>query len=285
MIGINTSTREALKAYFKRIDVSIDEAEKERVVHLFSEIAAAHSTHSARSVHSAHSTHSAHLGAEQRCAVSSTVSFGRFVVRQLRFVNPLAWVAQVALLIAMLLLVSAYGESESAMLIVMIAAVLSVAIATPSVFKSFENNVAELEASCHHNATHVLVSRFILFGLGDVFWMTLAIWLVPAIAGGDPFRVFFYAATPFFAFCALSFYLSRITNGRGTKACIVAAIIVIVAIWSSHERCPHWYSNASMVVWSLALLVALMLTIYEAHKLLEQLASNGVPRCAPLAQT
>lgn len=254
--------KEELRSYYKRTDASIDEAEKARVVQLFSQTAAAHSA------------------GEQM----GTAPFWRFILGQLRFVSPLAWVAQIALLMGMLLIVDACKESATAMLIVMTAAVLSVTIAIPSVFKSFESNVAELEASCHHNSAQVLVSRFILFGLGDVLWMTLAIWLVPSIAGGDPFRVFLYASTPFFAFCSLTFYLSRLTNGHCVKACFATAACVIAAIWGSNELFPLWYSNASIVVWSLALLAALMLAAYETHKLVAYVASNSASRLASLAQ-
>ena len=259
---MSASTKAKLKAYYKRTDIPIDEAEKTCVVQLFSQTAARYSI------------------VKQK----ETVPFWRFIIGQLRFVSPLAWVAQIALLVGMLLIVSAYGRSDSIMLVVMTAAVLSVAIAIPSVFKSSESNVAELEASCHHKSAQVLVSRFILFGLGDVLWMTLVVWLVPAIAGGDPFKVFLYAATPFFAFCSLSFYLSRITNGRCVKACFAATACVIATIWGSNELFPLWYANASLVVWSLALLAALMLAAYEAHKLVSHVASNSAAQCTSFVQ-
>ena len=262
MIKISASMKQELQAYYKRTDAPIDESEKERVVQLFSRTAATYSA----------------IGQMR------SMPFWRFIIGQLRFVSPLAWVAQIALLIEMLLIAHEYGESDSVMLVVMTAAVLSVAIAIPSVFKSFESNVAELEASCHHDSVQVLVSRLILFGLGDVLWMTLAAWLVPAIAGGDPFRVFLYAATPFFAFCSLSFYLSRVTNGRCVKACLAAATCVIAVIWGLNEPFPLWYSNASMVVWSVAFLAALLLAAYETHKLLAHVASDSASRLASLVQ-
>lgn len=260
MIKISASMKQELQAYYKRTDAPIDEAEKERVVQLFCQTAATYST------------------VDQM----RSMPFWRFIIGQLRFVSPLAWVAQIALLVSMLLIVSAYGYSDSTMLVVMTSAVLSVVIAVPSVFKSFESNVAEIEASCHHDSGQVLVSRLILFGLGDALWMTIAVWLVPAIAGGDPFRVFLYAATPFFAFCSLSFYLSRVTSGRCVKVSLVAATCVIAVIWGSNELFPLWYSNASMVVWSVAFLAALLLAAYETHKLLAHVASDSASRLASL---
>lgn len=262
MIEINNSLKDDLRAYYAKTDACIDEAEKARVVSLVSKAASARAAQEP----------------------GASVPFWRFVAGQLRFVNPFAWVAQIALIALMLLIVGAFEGRESSALAVMATAVVSVAIATPSMFKSFETNVAELEASCPRNSEQVLVSRLVLFGIADVLWMSLAVCLVPAIAGGDPFRIFLYAATPFFAFCALSFYVSRVTNGRGSRACIAAAACVVAAIWWSGEVFPHWYSDASVVVWSVALIAALALAAYEMHKLIAQVASNSVPRLAHSAR-
>ncbi len=256
MIKISASLKEGLRAYYKRTDAPIDEAEKARVVAMVSKEAAELST----------------------CDGFDAVPFWRFIVGQLRFVNPLAWVAQVALLAGMLLIVEAFSASESSMLVVMAAAVLSVALAVPSVFRSFEDNVAELEASCRYDSAQVLISRFVLFGLADVLWMSLAAWIVPTLTDGDPFRVFLYAATPFFAFCAICFYLSRLTRGHCAKACTVAACCVMAALWVAKSMLPHWYSEASMLVWSSALMVSLVLAVYEARRLIAQVAADSLMR-------
>ncbi len=253
--------KERLKAYYESTDAPIDEGEKARVVTMVSKEAAGLST----------------------CDAFDAVPFWRFLVGQLRFVNPLAWVAQVALLAGMLLIVGTFSASESSMLVVMVAAVLSVAMAIPSVFRSFEDNVAELEASCRYDSAQVLISRLVLFGLADVLWMSLAAWLVPTLTNGDPFRVFLYAATPFFAFCAICLYLSRLTRGRCAKACTAAACCVVVVLWVAKSIFPHWYSETSMLVWSVALMVSLVLAIYEARRLIAQVAANSLMRVPYLA--
>lgn len=255
--------KEELKAYYKRTDTPTDEAEKARVVQLVSESVPMNSAFEKR----------------------GSISFWRFLIEQLRFVNPLAWVVQIALLVGMFFLISVYGSNRSIALVVMATAILSVAVATPTVFKSFENDLAELEASCCHDSVQVLVSRLTLFGIADVLWMSIASWLVPALTGGEPFRIFLYAATPFFAFCALCFYLSRIMNGRCVKACIVTAICVIIAIWGSIEVFPHWYSDASMVIWTIALLVALIFAVHEARRMIVQVMSCCVLLKTPSVTT
>lgn len=261
MIKISASLKENLRIYYKNTDAAIDKNEKARVVAMASKEAAGLST----------------------CDDFDAVPLWRFVVGQLHFVNPLAWLAQVTLLAGMLLIVGAFGASESSMLVVMAAAVLSVAMAIPSVFRSFEDNVAELEASCRYGSAQVLISRFVLFGLADVLWMSIAAWLVPTLTNGDPFRVFLYAATPFFAFCAICFYLSRLTRGNCAKACTVAACCVIVALWVTKSMLPHWYSETSILVWSVTLMVSIVLAIYEARRLVAQIATDNLIRMPYLA--
>lgn len=262
MMKISASMRQSLRAYYGRSDAVVDAAAKAQVVQLVAELAAA----------------------QPAIEPERPTPLWRFVAGQLRFVNPLAWVVQVVLLVMMLLVVGSARGDVSTMPTVMIAAVLSVAIASPSVFKSFEDEVSELEASCRHDSAQVLVSRLVLFGLADVLWMTLAALIVPAIASGDPFMIFLYAATPFFAFCALCLYISRVTNGRCVKACIIAASCVIAGIWASIELFPHWYSDTSMMVWTIALIVACALAIIEARMLVTQVALNSAQRQAPLVR-
>ncbi len=149
-------------------------------------------------------------------------------------------------------------------------------------FRSFEANVAELEASCPHDSTRVLAARLVLFGLADVLWMSMAACLIPTIAGGEPFRVFLYAATPFFAFCAICFRLSRAMHGRCAKACAVAAACVIAAIWGVSAIIPRWYAEASMAVWTLALIAAVAIAVGEARRLLALVAQDNMAQ-APLS--
>lgn len=255
MIPISTSMKDALRSYYARTDTPVDEAEKARVVALVSREAVAQ-------------------GAEPR----TSVPFWRFLVGQLRFVNLLAWVLQVALLVGMLALVGSLGENDTSMLVVMMAAVLSVALAVPTVFKSFENNVSELEASCRHDSAQVLLCRFILFGLADVLWISLATWLVPALVDSDPFRVFLYAATPYFAFCSLCFYLSRKMRGQCVRVCIGAAACAVVALWAAKALFPAWYTETSILVWCIALAVSLALAVHEARRLIAHVATDSLTR-------
>lgn len=250
----NDTLEESLRSYYKATTVPVDEAEKARLLERLSE-------------------ETSDCVPYLRFAAPPV---WRFFIEQLRFIDPRAWLTQVVLLVGMLLLVEAFRGSTSAMLVVMATAVISVAIAVPSVFKSYENDVAELEASCLHDSVQVLICRLALFGLADVLWMSVAACLVPTLVQGDPLSVFLYAATPFFAFCALCLFLSRKMRGRCVKACVAAASCVVVGLWALSSTVPHWYVDVSILVWSAALVLSVALAIHEAKELISQVAADSM---------
>ena len=137
---------------------------------------------------------------------STAMSFRKFVFTQMRFINPVCWVLQIAIIACVLVAGDTYRSSEIQAPLIMTFALLTVAIAIPSVFKSFESRTSELELACKFNCAQVLAARLIIFGLADVLWFSIIIAVMPSFAGSDPFSVFLYASTPFFLFCALCFY-------------------------------------------------------------------------------
>lgn len=216
-------------------------------------------------------------------ACIADVPLWRFVLGQARFVSPSAWVLQLALLAGLLVVSFALGSDRSgtSMMAVMTGAVLTVAIGVPPAFRSFDFHVDELEYACRHDCMQVLCSRLALFGLADVLWLSVVVAIVPSFAGSDPFRVFLYACTPYFACCAASFHLVRLRRSNIALTCVVAAIVLVAAIWGTGIAFPRWYADVSVLVWTAALGVALALAAYEARRLLSQVKSGlrlrGVP--------
>lgn len=205
----------------------------------------------------------------------------RFALAQLRFIHPGAWLLQLALLAAVLLVAGAAGASEGSMLVVMTGAVLSVAIALPSVFKSFDAGVAELECSCAHDCLQVLGSRLALFGLADVLWLSLVVAAVPAFGGSDPFRVFLYASTPFFGFCAACFLVARRCRRNVAKTGLALALAVVGGLWGVSVLMPGWYGELSLLTWLTALCVAMALAACEGRRLFAQVAEGGATGAWP----
>lgn len=206
------------------------------------------------------------------------VPFWRFVVGQLRFASRWAWALQVALLTCMFVLVGELGAREGSAMVVMGASVLSVAIGAPSVFKSFETGVSELEYSCRFNCVQVLASRLVLFGLADVLWITLAVAVVPGLSGVDAMRVFLYASTPFFCACAISFFVARRTRGSSGAVGIVPAVVVVVALWLANAAFPAWYANLSLATWTVAFIASTALAAFEMRRLVRDVSAGLAPR-------
>lgn len=199
---------------------------------------------------------------------STAMSFRKFVFTQMRFINPVCWVLQIALIACVLVAGDTYRSSEIQAPLIMTFALLTVAIAIPSVFKSFESRTSELELACKFNCAQVLAARLIIFGLADVLWLSIIIAVMPSFAGSDPFSVFLYASTPFFLFCALCFYLARVANKHVTRATIAVVAISIIVLWQSIGLFPYWYSSLSWTTWVGALIFAIALAAFELRRLI-----------------
>lgn len=241
-----TSIEDKLKRFYAKGIPPVDSARKRQVVELV-----------AREAQKAN-----------HAQASITMSFRKFVFTQMRFINPVCWVLQMALIACVLIAGDTYRSSDMQAPLIMTFALLTVAIAIPSVFKSFESRISELELACRFNCAQVLAARLIIFGLADVLWFSIIIAVMPSFAGSDPFRVFLYASTPFFLFCALCFYLARIANKYVTKATIAAVTILIIVLWQSIGLFPYWYSNLSWVTWVGALIFAIALAAFELRRLI-----------------
>lgn len=208
------------------------------------------------------------------------MSFRRFVLAQMRFINPVCWALQIALVACVLIVGGTYRSPEAQAPLIMTFAVLTVAIAIPPVFKSIESKTSELELACRFNCAQVLASRLIIFGLADVLWFSIVIAIMPAFAESDPFGIFLYAATPFFLFCALSFYLAQVAKERVVKATVAAAAIAIIALWQSIGLVPHWYSELSWTTWVIALIFAVALAAFELRRLVGDMSFAVSPGTA-----
>lgn len=203
------------------------------------------------------------------CApINTAMPFRKFVFTQMRFINPVCWAVQIALIACVLIAGDTYRASEIQAPLIMTFALLTVAIAIPSVFKSFESRTSELELACRFNCAQVLAARLIIFGLADVLWFSIIIAVMPSFMGSDPFSVFLYASTPFFLFCALCFYLARVANKHVTRATLAAVVILIIVLWQSIGVFPYWYSSLSWVTWVAALIFAIALAAFELCRLI-----------------
>lgn len=253
-----TNIEDELKRFYAKNTPPIDAAEKRRVVEVVAR-------------------------ASQKASNASTVesiSFRRFVLTQIRFINPICWILQITLIACVLIAGDAYKASEIQAPLVMTFAMLTVAIAIPSAFKSFESKSTELELACRFNSAQVLASRLIIFGLTDVLWFSIVIAFMPSFAASDPFSIFLYASTPFFLFCALCFYLARIVSKYMTKATVAAAAVLVIVLWQSIGLFPHWYNELSWVTWMIALAFSIALAAFELRRLIGDMSFAIAPTCA-----
>ena len=201
-------------------------------------------------------------------------SFPRFVWGQLRFVSPWVWAAQLALIALVVASAGALSSERPAVLIAVGAAVLTVLVGVPDVLRSCERGVAELEYACRFDCRQVLAARCALLGLSDVAVLTAAIVALPALAGADPFLVFLYACTPFFALCAGVFWIAGHGRRSLTARCMALGAIMMLAAWGLWTAAPALYAGMSATAWSLLAGVAFLAALHEGRHLFRAVGSG-----------
>ena len=201
-------------------------------------------------------------------------SFPRFVWGQLRFVSPRVWAAQLALIALVVASAGALPSERPAVLIAVGAAVLTVLVGVPDVLRSCERGVAELEYACRFDCRQVLAARCALLGLSDVAVLTAAIVALPALAGADPFLVFLYACTPFFALCAGVFWIAGHGRRSLTARCMVLGAVMMLAAWGLWTAAPALYAGMSATAWSLLAGVAFLAALHEGRHLFRAVGSG-----------
>lgn len=206
--------------------------------------------------------------------VPSAPSFPRFVLGQLRFVNPWVWAAQLALIALVVASAAALPSGRPAVLVAVAAAVLTVLVGVPDMMRSCERGVAELEYACRFDCRQVLAARCALLGLSDVAVLTAAIVAIPALTGADPFRVFLYACTPFFALCAGVFWIAGHGRRSLTARCMALGAVMILAAWGLWTAAPGLYAGMSVAMWSLLAGVAFLAAAYEGRRLFRAVGSG-----------
>lgn len=201
-------------------------------------------------------------------------SFPRFVWGQLRFVSPWVWAAQLALIALVVASAGALSSERPAVLIAVGAAVLTVLVGVPDVLRSCERGVAELEYACRFDCRQVLAARCALLGLSDVAVLTAAIVALPALAGADPFLVFLYACTPFFALCAGVFWIAGHGRRSLTARCMALGAVMMLAAWGLWTAVPALYAGMSATAWSLLAGVAFLAALHEGRHLFRAVGSG-----------
>ena len=200
-------------------------------------------------------------------------SFPRFVLGQLRFVSPWVWAAQLALIALVVASAATLPSERPAVLVAVTAAVLTVLVGVPDVLRSCERGVAELEYACRFDCRQVLAARCALLGLSDVAVLTVAIIVLPALAGADPFLVFLYACAPFFALCAGVFWIAGHGRRSLTARCVALGAVVILAAWGLWTAAPGLYAGMSAAAWSL-LAATFLAALHEGRRLLRAVGSG-----------
>lgn len=265
---VSKEIEEKLKTYYRESAPQIDAEAKQGTLIFVAEVAGQQAEENARLV--------------EELVISNPVTeersgFWRFAFGQLRFIRIRTWIMQLAL-IALMLLISLSGITPASLVpVVSCLIMLSVLICMPEVFKSFEENVAELEFASKFNCVQVLTARMALFGMSDIVWLSVAIFVVPTLSGCDAFQIMLFSCIPFFLSCGGCFWIVRVRPQNMVASCTLLIVLLIAANCLAWVFSPYWHGLISSAVWAGLLILSIAFAAYEISRVLRD-ASTGLDR-------
>ncbi|WP_139651750.1 hypothetical protein [Raoultibacter phocaeensis] len=221
--------------------------------------------------------------ARTRNAHADGVTFARFVQGQVRFIGARTWIAQAALLAFMFLACTwTNGGLESSPIVAAFGA-LTVVVGLPELFKSSDENVAELEYACRFDCRHVTLSRLIILGLSDIVMLTCAMIAVPALSGMQPVEVLLFACIPYFGTCALGFWIANhVKRGTSTQLSLVLGLAIALSASAAWQSLPKVYLMASTGVWAALFGIVAVVAFLQAKEYLTRVGA-GLDHLKPLS--
>lgn len=206
---------------------------------------------------------------------SERTGFIKFTLGQVRFMSMKVWIFQLLLIVA-LIGISFSGLASMVILpLVACLSLLAVLVCIPEVFKSFDTGVAELEYASQFDCTQVLAARAAILGAADIVWFTVAICIVPAVAGCDAIQMALSACIPFFLACGGCFWIVRLRPQNVTLTCSLLVVILIAACGVAWLLWPLWYTSVSALAWLVILMLSLGFAAFEGYRVFRE-ASQGL---------
>lgn len=194
----------------------------------------------------------------------------RMAIRELSYVHPLFWCANIVLFLSGCGLLLMAGSDPY--LIALSMAPVPFILGIIEIFKSFQQNMHELEMTTEHSLQEIILAKLIVVGMFNLLLnllITLTFpMLLPAVF---IWKLILYWLTPFTVIAAFTFWIAnRLRNGTITAIIALAIWLGIVSgIANSHavrlllEKSQMFY-GVPMILLSTALMIRQMFLLYKS---------------------
>ena len=204
------------------------------------------------------------------------MSFAGFVAAQARFIRPQVWVAQLALVAAMVAL-CLIGDSAPRDLSLAsgVLAAATVLVGLPDLLASATHRVSELEYACRFDCRAVALARLIVLGCSDVVAVTAIALAAPIALGADPFASLVHACVPYFLACGGALLAARrFPPSQSLPLACLWTLLVMAGAYALHALAPGAYAQASTWAWALVAAGSLGWAVREVRTWLGSIAAG-----------
>ena len=197
------------------------------------------------------------------------MSTAAFLHGQLRYLKKWVWCAS-ALIFAFGIFGAAVLSLNMLWIIASYTPILAVTILSES-GRSQRHQMEELELSTRFSLRSVILARFAILGLTDLFLLAL---LIPIALLNNSLSLLaagLYITTPFLLTVCIGLAITRRLRGQeGLYACWAMSLLVSISVGLSHIKAPFLYQEQHVLWWGLLFAALCIATAKHSASIIQQ---------------
>lgn len=195
------------------------------------------------------------------------MSYHGFLWTQLQVIKKRWWVLQFLILAALWIALSSIHDDIYMKRSLGVAASLFVILIIPELWKNRSYRCIEIEAVSYYSLKQVCAARMLLFGIMDIFLLTLFLWTASA---GLHFELAELMIQFLFPLCVTACICFGILCSKYSFSEAVAMILCIIwsAIWLFVVLNETVYAMITVPIWYALLGLAILFLVFNVHRIL-----------------
>lgn len=200
---------------------------------------------------------------------TSPLSSWGFFYTQLQYIRKSVWIFSLTILVLCIGIARISPDGvcwKTAALLPFLALTTATELA-----KSSQCNMAELEMGCKYNLSHILMTRFLIFGISDLLLLSVIIGIVHTQSEFYFFRTALYLITPCMLTASLSLWiLQKFPRQESLYLCTAVAGLISIINDLCGSVAASFYAANLLPFWGVLLVSSLCLLWIQCKKLLKK---------------
>ncbi|KLI02604.1 hypothetical protein SINU_07280 [Sporolactobacillus inulinus CASD] len=193
----------------------------------------------------------------------------RKIIQELVYVHPLFWIVNAGVFIFGCLLISSGGANPY--LITMGIAPAPCILGVAELFKSWQNQMHELEMTTKYSLQEMLLAKMVLIGVFNLFLNLLFTATLPMLIPSlFIWKLMLYWLTPFTVVAAFTFYIAnRLRNGYAAAAVALAVWLSVVLSVAGSPVIREWLERVQVLYFVLLILISSVFLLRQVFLLVK----------------